>query len=100
MRTVTYDPAGRLLADRYEENVPGSVWLELTAAGTVYLWDQGLAKPTATAYTYRADTLHFHDQTRGETRHPVLVLGPHRLVYQTHEETDSGTEDRTFTYRR
>jgi len=100
VRTVTHDLAGHLLDDEYEANEPGRFWLELTAAGTVYFRDQGLAQPTATTYAYRADTLRFRDEARGETRHPVLVLGPHRLVYRSHEEASSGTEDRTYTYRR
>lgn len=100
VRTVTFNLAGQMLDDHYEENAPGSVWLELTPTGTVYLWDQGLAKPTSTTYAYRAGQLIFRSLPLGETFHPVLVLSPHRLVYQTHEPGSTQTEDRTYTYRR
>jgi hypothetical protein len=100
VRTVTRDPAGRLLADVRYENDPGSVWLELTAADSVYLVHQGVRTTTRTAYAYRAGTLRFRDAAQGETAHPVRKLTAHRLVYRTHNQTSAGTEDVTFTYRR
>ncbi|MBF9141173.1 hypothetical protein [Hymenobacter properus] len=100
VRRVTYDAAGQLLADEYNENAPGSVWLELTANSKVYLWHNGFAKPTGTMYIYRADTLRFRDTLNGETLHPITVLSRHRLIYQTHKQENAGTEDATFMYRR
>ena len=86
--------------DQWVKNDPGSVWLEFAANGSVNLVHNGVATLTATTYAYQAGRLTFRGLPAGETVHPVLELSDHRLVYRTHTEGSTGTEDVTFTYQR
>ena len=86
--------------DQWEKNEPGSIWVEFAANGTVQLVHNGVATPTNTTYTYQAGSLTFRSLPLGETVHPVLELSVHHLVYRTHTEGSTGTEDVTFTYQR